>query len=373
MSAASWTQLSELFRELQRLTAAQQPLPVALQAVAGALRHGRMTQALDRVRAQVDDGTPLHEATAAEAVAFPEPISALIAAGLAADDLPAMLSVVAEHCESEARLRREMRGVLAYPAVTLAICMMIAVLAGGGPVRNADGVWTGTSGSLAGFLGVFKLQGSFEYSADPGYRGPLMSVVSSPWGMAVLLLLFGVAAWAIARWMVRSLWWRAHAARLVWRLPGAGPVYRASVSARFLATFARLMRAGVPVERTGELLAQLFPFAPVSDAVRELRERVEEGGAALDGVKPSPLVPASVAWLVAGGETRGDLPGALAQAAELQRDRADRSAKTLRALWGPLVQLITGVLVFLLIVIVLTPLGAYYANTMMVMGQARAW
>ncbi|MCI0340975.1 MAG: type II secretion system F family protein [Planctomycetales bacterium] len=379
MSAPKYEDLALVCRELSRLAGGGVPLPQALESVARDLRRGKLRKALDEVKEEVEQGTPLSQSFEYRKDQFPAPLSDLVAAGLESGDLPGALRIVAEQCEAEARIRREVRGLLAYPVLVVSICAAIAIVGGcaaaalageapgwtGGSDGEGLGIvwgfgagWASSAWSLPAALraGVLALAKAADFVYALGSRSPLVT--------AGVVAGLGLLAWLALRAARRSPRARALGDRLVGLVPAIGRAVRTGQSARFLATFAHLLASGIPLERALPLLGRLFPHPLFRRTVLTLSRHTAEGGKAGEALLPSPVIPATVAWMVGTGEARGELPEALREAALYQEQRYRRMVSGLRVVWGPILQVGTGLVVFVLLLFLFTPLAGIYLRAL---------
>ncbi len=384
MAAPSYDDLALVCRELSRLAGGGVPLPQALDSVARDLRRGRLRKTLDEVKDEVEQGTPLSQSFEFRKDQFPAPLADLVAAGLESGDLPGALRIVAEHCEAEARIRREVRGLVAYPLWVVSVCAAIAIVGGGAAAalaREAPGWQEGLAANQGIFQQFLEHRESRErlQAVEPAPAGAVHAVglafgrgFDAVSGLAsrnppvtaavvvglALLALFGLRA---ARRSPRA---RALGDRLVGLVPAIGRAVRTGQSARFLATFAHLLSSGIPLERALPLLGRLFPHPLFRRAVLTLLRHTAEGGKAGEALLPSPVIPATVAWMVGTGEARGELPQALGEAALYQEERYRRMVSGLRVVWGPILQVGTGLVVFVLLLFLFTPLAGIYLRAL---------
>ncbi len=111
----------------------------------------------------------------------------------------------------------------------------------------------------------------------------------------------------------------------------------------FIITFAALLQAGLPLDRSLEVGGRGAARADLAEAVTGARRRVREGGRLADGLAEHPrLFPAVAVGLIRAAERGGHLDSAMGRlAAYLERERALR-ARITSAMIYPLLMLTVG-------------------------------
>jgi type II secretory pathway component PulF len=288
------TEAFAFFNEgLAALARAGMPLSMAVGELARGLGRGAMRESLGRVQAALEQGQPLDGAL--EGGGFPAAYRGFVRAGLAAGNLPAVLSAVAVHARAVARMRRGIARALVYPAVTLAagLAICVAMLSLTAPLFEAG--WVHMS------------------EPPPASTG-------AGWVVALAAGYVAAAAGLVV------MGWRARRApggeRLLWRLPLLGELLRGLCQERFYGSLQILVDAGAP-------LAEAVPAAATASGSAQMAaeaERIRRGlgeAAPLDAELLRPLVPGAAAARLADAERTGRLGEALARLRERAADDAD--------------------------------------------------
>lgn len=322
---------------LAKLLGGGLPLDRALELLAEETQEKRLKAALLTVLEEVRAGSDLASAFA-HSRAFPPLVIEMIRAGEASGQLAPVLEELALHLAEEQRQKQEIKSALLYP-----IILLVAAL-----------------GSV-GFLFVFLLPRLAELFQDFGQELPfstrlliqLGTWLSHNWllalGALALLLLFAFS------WLRRP---EAKAAKdgLFLKLPFLGPVFIYTYTARLAATFATLLKGGVP-------LADAFPIvgAAVGNEVYKgllasAEEKVREGERLAGALGENPAFPQLAAAMIAAGEEAGNLAQMLEHLGETYQYRADLGRKTLLSLLEPMVILVMGLIVGFVVLSVLLPI-----------------
>ena len=124
--------------------------------------------------------------------------------------------------------------------------------------------------------------------------------------------------------------------KLILRLPVFGPLFTKVCLARFSRTFATLIRSGVPIMSTLDIVANTAGNRVVSDAVFESRESVRNGNLLSEPLSTRKVFPPMVVRMIAIGERSGALEALLEKIAEFYDSQVKAAVKSLTSLIEPL-------------------------------------
>ena len=129
------------------------------------------------------------------------------------------------------------------------------------------------------------------------------------------------------------------------RVPVFGGLLRKVCLARFSRTFATLIRSGVPILSTLDIVADTAGNAVVSDAVVDARESVRVGQQLSDPLAQRKVFPPMVTRMIAIGERTGALETLLEKIADFYDSQVKAMVKSLTSLIEPLLISFMGVIV----------------------------
>ena len=278
---------------------------------------GAMRSLLEKIHADVAQGTPIHVACRFFARQFPPHLAAVIAAGEASAQLPEAIRALAGHVSSAAELRRTARRALIYPAVVMGATAVLIVFLLGGVVPQFAAVFSSLHLTLPGITVALIATSNFVRQAWP-------ALVAA--GCGALLL----AAWAARAPRLRR--WRDGA---LLRVPVLGDTVRHLATARFAAHCRLLHEAGVPLLDALRTGAELTGNAVMASQLLAARERVALGQP-LHAALPRPnAFPGFLVPALRSGETTGQLGAALRHIEEYAASRARERLATALALLEP--------------------------------------
>jgi len=283
------------------------PLEGALKQLCAGMRAGKLRAEMEQLEADLARGTSLKEALGRRAL--PQFYVRMVEVGARANDLPGVLTLLADHYHRANALWTRLKGLMVYPLLVIVVSLGLTLML-----------------SLA--FGRY-LSGFFDQLV-PSHP----SLVASMWMPP--LLLAAAAMVALAAVSIPS--WRA---RLRWRLPA----FREASLAQLASAMALMLRNGATLAEALAMAEGLETAAPAGRALAKWRNLVESGqGKPAQWSGDSRPFPPLFLWLVQrGGE---DVAAGLQKAAEIYHTRA--SYRIELALYGalPVSILLVGQMVF---------------------------
>jgi type IV pilus assembly protein PilC len=132
---------------------------------------------------------------------------------------------------------------------------------------------------------------------------------------------------------------------LLVRAPIFGALVHKIALSRFCRTYATLMRSGVPILRTLEIVAAASGKVQVEDACSDIAKHVSQGGQVSDIMAVNPFFPPMMKHMVKAGETTGNVDGMMNKIADFYDVECDATVASLTSLIEPLLIVFLGVVV----------------------------
>ncbi len=276
------------------------PLEGALKQLSADMNRGPLRAEIQALEADLAKGTPLKEALAARKL--PDFYVRMVQVGAAGNDLPGMLTLLADHYQQTNLAWTKLKGLMVYPVIVLTAGFVLSAFL-----------------SLV-FLKI--LNESFPV-VGPAFQ-LCFWIPPALFGLVLLVLLLTLTLPAL-----RS--------RLRWRLPAFKETSLAQVSG----ALSLIMKSG---GNLGDALHLARTMEGNSQASRELaqwQKRLAEGhGKFPELARPGPAFPPLFIWLVSNsGE---DMAAGLKRASEIYGARAARKIETLLYTALPLAILLLG-------------------------------
>ncbi len=272
------------------------PLESALGHLCASMRRGDLRDELERLRADLAGGMPLKQALAAHTLLPPFYVQ-MIQVGVESNDLPRVLTLVADYYRSGNLIWTRLKGLMVYPVILLAGLL-------------------GASIVMAIVLGVMR-NGFADINHD------LLEGKSLPWltqfymehGIFIFwmpVLVFAVAFIAVA--VTLSFPSLRHKWR--WRLP----TFRDASLWQCASAMQIMLQGGCTLNQSIALLRNLEEGTPAGVDLEHWQQRLGQGHAKFqDMTAGSHVFPPLFLWIV--GNAREELAEGFRQAAEIYRQR----------------------------------------------------
>ena len=327
--------------QLASLLKTRLPLAESVRHISKEMRNLRLKTALERTTGQLEAGHSLSESLAYQGGQFPALYVSMVEAGEKSGNLAEVLYQVSEHFKSVEDLRRKLVNVLVYPAIVtiLAVGVLVFLIKLMVPpyVELYSGFHAELPFSMRILVGAEKILG--------------LNVFWIVFGLC--LAAAGVALIVMAR---RSEAVRASLNRVILRIPFWGPMIRDSILVRTLGTLATLLRAGVPLDDSLNIVKNLISEGPVKAAYELAADTVSEGAPLSQALVIQSEFPLEIAWVIRNGETRGDLVGALDEAQKMSQGKFEFSSKVILSVLEPALLIVMGIIVISIAVSLFYPL-----------------
>jgi general secretion pathway protein F len=298
-------------RQLASMLGEGVPLEGAIKQLCAGMSAGVLRSELQHLESDLARGTPLKQALAGREL--PEFYKRMVEMGAASNDLPGVLTLLADHYQRINVLWNRLKGLMVYPLLVILVSLGLTLL-----VTLAFGHFVSGFSTAA------------ECGQMPGTDLPILNAWLPPVFLAVLALA-GVAAVSVPSWR----------GRLRWRLPA----FREASLAQLASSMALMLKNGATLPGALAMAESVEGKTPAAKALASWRAQVEagQGKPAQWRLNERPIPPLFL-WLVQkGGE---DVAAGFQKAAEIYQSRA--SYRIEMALYGalPVSVLLLGQMVF---------------------------
>jgi type II secretory pathway component PulF len=298
-------------RQLAGMLQSGIPLEGALRQLCRDMREGRLREELAALEADLAKGVPLSDALSKRGL--PEIYKQTVLAGVQANNLPGILTLLADYYEKRHAVWARLQGLMVYPVLVLAASLGLSCVF----------VWFYRT-----VIGAFASEMTWGGSLPADI--PVFVWVPMAW-IGVLALAF-VLAFAVPAW---RNWLR-------WHLPG----FRESNLAEFAATLRLLLSSGAQLGQALKLVQQVEPSGAVALELGRWQQRLAAGhGKFTDLAAGGNVFPRLFLWLV--GEGGEDLAAGFARAAEVYAERARYRVELLLYAALPVAVLVLGAMILL--------------------------
>jgi general secretion pathway protein F len=319
-------------QDLSALLKAGLPVDRALSVLMGAAENKKFRNIVGEILKAVQGGSDLSTALAQHPAAFSDFYINMVRAGEAGGVLEAVLDRLGEFLETSQELRDYIKSALVYPIFLVCvggisiIILMVFV--------------------IPRFSVIFEDMGA----SLPIYTRILLEVCALLKGYGWAFVLAGASAWFLFRHYARTPSGRARIDRYKIRGPVVGNMVKQIEAARFARTLGTLVKSGVPILQSLDLVKSTIANTLVSREMARVRDRVKEGDQLSRPLEEARIFPALAVQMITVGEESGRLDEMLLRVAETYEKIVRNMVKRFVSLLEPLLILIMGVVVGFIII-----------------------
>jgi Type II secretory pathway, component PulF len=288
----------------------------------------RLKRIVEDLKARVEAGNSLSESMAKHPEVFDKLYVGMVRAGEAGGVLDEVLLRVASFLESSNKLQQQVKSAMTYPIVVcvMAVGIFVAMLVFILPV----------------FADMFAQMGA-KLPAYTQFLIDLSNIVAGPIGVAIAA---GAAliGFVFRRWS-RTDHGRHFLDKHVLEVPILGAVVQKVAVARFTRTLGTLLRSGVPLLSSLEIVRDSAGNMIVSGAVEDVRQAVREGEGITRPLEKADIFPPMVTQMISIGEETGAIDAMLEKVADFYDEEVEAAVKSLTSLLEPLMMAGIGILV----------------------------
>lgn len=330
-------QLTLFTRQMSSLMTVS-PLEEALRTISRQTEKANAREVLINVHAGVMEGQSLAEAMARETRSFPPLYRAMISAGESSGSLPVITERLAALLEQQAEVRGKVISALAYPIILTLVAfgvvagLMISVVPR--VVEQFDNAQTQLPLITRIVIGISDFLSNWW------------------WALGIAVVLAGIGFWRAMQ--VKSFKYRFDSMLL--RLPFIGRLIRDMNAARLARTLATMVQSRLPLLEGMKLTTRTVRNAVLREALEEAVESIRSGGSLSGALRNAGTFPPLLVYLVASGESAGQLDIMLERAADYLEREFQNFTSTAMALLEPAIIVIMGGVVGLIILSILLPI-----------------
>jgi type II secretory pathway component PulF len=261
------------------------PLEGSLRQLCATMRAGGLRDELQKLEADLAGGRPLAEALKARQL--PPLYAQMLQVGAQSNDLPGVLTLLADYYERLYAIWTRIKGLLIYPMIVLGAALLLSL-------------------GLSCIFHSLATTMVAEWPQQTSAAGYIVGLWLTP-GLLALVALGFTLAFALP----------GLRAALRWRVPG----FREARLSQVATALGMLLRGGSPLPQALDLVRQIEPNSAAAAELAQWQNRLSQGqGKAVEFAREGKVFPPLFRWLVAsGGE---DLAGGFQRAAEIYYARA---------------------------------------------------
>jgi type IV pilus assembly protein PilC len=320
-------ELTMFTQQLASLLVAGLPLVQCLEALQDQTEDPRFRIIIRDVRLDISQGNSFSSSVKKFPRAFPTLFISMVEAGEASGGLAEILGKVAGYFEATVKLTKKVKSAMAYPIGVISLAIV-----------------------LVNVLLIFVIPVFAAMFADFGAKLPM------PTQILIDLSHFMGHYWWLIAIVCYAIWWtgskfistprgRRLKDQFLVRAPIFGNLVHKIALSRFCRTYATLIRSGVPILRTLEIVASASNKVQIEDACVEISKHVSQGGQVSEILASNEFFPPMMKHMVKAGEATGNVDGMMNKIADFYDVECDATVSALTSLIEPLLIVILGIIV----------------------------
>ncbi len=330
MSLGGSVKLDEIVifsRQLATMVDSGIPLVQALDILCEQIETPVFKNILAKVKDDVETGSSLSDALARHPAVFSTLYINMVRAGESSGALDDILDRLAAYLEKSSMLQRKVKSSLVYPAVVISMAILITLVMLIKVIPTFKGIFTMLGGTLP-------LPTRILILVSDTIREMFLYVVA-----VIIAIVF-----ALKKYM-RTPQGKENFDKTLLRLPILGGLFRKVAVAKFSRTLATLVKSGVPILVSLEIVGKTAGNAVIEKAVESVRNGIKEGENIADPLAKSGAFPPMVVRMIKVGEQTGELEKMLTKIADFYEDQVDAAVSGLTSLIEPLIIAFLGIVI----------------------------
>ena len=319
--------LSVLSRQMAVMIRAGLPLIEVLDSLSEQADKRELKTVLKEVQKDVEAGASFTEAIEKHPRVFNTFFVSMVKAGEASGMLDSILDQVAIYFEKTASIMRKIKSAIMYPLVVSIVAVIIVTFLLIAIVPVFEDIFADLEGDLPFLTQIILAASKF---------------IQKQWYIAIGILVAGIfLAW---QWK-KTKSGRARLDYIKLHLPVFGPLFLKVAIARFTRTLGTLIRAGVNILYSLEIVARTSGNALIEEAIYRTRTSIQGGETITKPLVESGVFPPMVTRMIDVGERTGALESMLSKIADFYEDQVDAAVAGLTSLIEPLLIVFLGVVI----------------------------
>lgn len=314
-------------RQLATMVDSGIPLVQALDVLGEQIEKMSFRTVVCNLRDSIETGSSLSDALSRHPRVFSELFVNMVRAGESSGMLDDILERLADYLEKTSALQRKVKSSFIYPGLVMSMAFIITSILIFKVIPTFKGIFESLGGELPlltqiliGFSDFAKKSAIFIL---PG------------------LFLLGLAFLKLIHTEKGRMWFD----RTMLRLPIVGLLLRKVAVARFARTLSTLVKSGVPILSSLEIVAKTAGNRVIEVAVDQVRTNIREGESIADPLSRSGVFPPMVTRMIGVGEQTGELEKMLGKISDFYEEQVDIAVSSLTSLIEPIIIIFLGVVV----------------------------
>jgi type IV pilus assembly protein PilC len=302
------------------------------------IENRKFKEVVEDVKRNVEAGESFSQALSKYPKVFPHIFVSMVKAGEASGRLDIILKRYSDFFEYQLSLKQKIKGILFYPLILLFAGIVVTL-----------------------FMVSFVVPRFAEIFLKIGMKLPLPTLVLYKIGMIIknfwlIIILSVVSLWIGLKYYVSSNKGKIYLDKFKLKLPLFGPLYRKISISRFTRTFSTLLKSGVPILESLEIVKDVVGNELLKRTLENVKHSLEKGEKISDSLKVSEEFPLDVIQMISVGEEAGNLDEMLNKISDFYDLSWNYTIKKLTSLIEPFLLVLMGGLVGFIMASLLLPI-----------------
>jgi type IV pilus assembly protein PilC len=325
-------------RQFSTMIDAGLPLVQCLKIMSDQTDNPTLKSMLRDINNSVQSGATLSDALRKYPMHFDSLYCNLVAAGETAGILDTILKRLAEYIEKAEKLKRKVKGALAYPLIVMGVGVVVMLV-----------------------IMIFVIPTFEEMFSSFGKDLPKLTQLVIDASRLLLDYWYILLPAVIAAFIGLKKFFGTELGKLLFdtyslKVPVFGDLLRKVAVSKFTRTLATMLQAGVPIITSLDIVAGTAGNKVVEEALLDSRAAIAEGRPLVDPLLESAVFPNMVTSMIAVGEEAGALDVMLLKIADFFDDEVDAAVETVMTMIEPLMIVFLGGTVGTLIIAMYLPI-----------------
>ncbi|MBU1007244.1 MAG: type II secretion system F family protein [Candidatus Omnitrophica bacterium] len=314
-------------RQLATMVDSGIPLVQALDILHDQIEKFDFKNTVATIRDDIEVGFSLSDALAKHPSVFSSLYINMVKAGESSGALDDILDRLATYLEKTSILQRKVKSSLIYPSVVVTMAMLITLVMLLKVIPTFKGIFTMLGGTL------------------PFPTRVLIMVSDTLRGMFLYVaIVLGILVFII-RGYLKTSQGKTVFDTVSLKLPILGQLLRKVAVAKFTRTLATLVKSGVPILVSLDIVGKTAGNKVIEQALQGVRKSIKEGENIADPLAKSGAFPPMVVRMIRVGEQTGELEKMLGKIADFYDDQVDAAVSGMTSLIEPLIIAFLGVII----------------------------
>ncbi len=325
-------------RQLSTMIDAGLPLVQCLDILSNQQDNSTLKKVLNEIQKDVEAGTTFADSMRKHPKAFDNLYSNMIEAGETGGILDTILSRLAIFMEKSMALKKKIKGAMTYPAICLAISLLILAVIIIFVIPVFDEMFASFGSSLPVPTQIVIDMSNFIKS----------KFIYMGMGLFVFIFIFKKI------YSTEKGRYRVDAALL--KAPVFGMLIRKVAVAKFTRTLSTMLQSGVPILEALQVVAKTAGNKVIEISVLRVSDAIAEGRPIAEPLSESGVFPNMVVQMINVGESVGALDTMLEKIADFYDDEVDQAVDNLTAMIEPFMMVFLGGMIGGLVVAMYLPI-----------------